>query len=135
MQCSNWLLYITDDIFLGPGGVVGIVAPIRYVHGGCHGHISKSSLMSIGSYYRHTLAHTGIWLLYITDDIFLGPGGVVGIVAPIRHVHGGCHGHISKSSLMSIGSYYRHTLAHTVVHKSNDASTANPAGFIFCGWG
>ena len=75
------------------------------------------------------------WLLYITDDIFLGPGGVVGIVAPIRYVHGGCHGHISKSSLMSIGSYYRNTLAHTVVHKSNDASTANPAGFIFCGWG
>ena len=57
----------------------------------CHGHISITD-----------------------DDIFLGPGGVVGIVAPIRHVHGGCHGHISKSSLMSIGSYYRHTLAHTV---------------------
>ena len=75
------------------------------------------------------------WLLYTTDGIFLGPEGFFGIFAPIRYVHDGSHWHSSKFSLMSIGAHHRHTLAHTIVHKSNDTTSTTPAGFIFRGWG
>lgn len=75
------------------------------------------------------------WLLYITSGIFLGPEGVFGIFAPIRYVHDGFHLHSSKFGLVSFGAHHRHTLAHTIVHKSNDTTSATPGGFIFSGWG
>ena len=59
MQGSSWLLYITENIFLGPDGFLGMLAPKRYVHDGCHGHSSnKFSLVSLCSHHGHTLAHT-----------------------------------------------------------------------------
>ena len=58
VQGSSWLLYITEDIFLGPDGFLGMLAPKRYVHDGCHGHSSKFSLASLCSHHGHTLAHT-----------------------------------------------------------------------------
>ena len=58
VQGSDWLLYITEDIFLGPDGFLGMLAPKRYVHDGCHGHSSKFSLVSLCSHHGHTLAHT-----------------------------------------------------------------------------
>ena len=58
VQRSNRLSNITNGKFYGPSGVAGILAPIRYVHDGCHMHISKFGLMSIGYHLRHTLGHT-----------------------------------------------------------------------------
>ena len=73
------------------------------------------------------------WLLYITEDIFLGPDGFLGMLAPKRYVHDGCHGHSSKFSLVSLCSHHGHTLAHTIAHISNDTTLPSPAGFILGG--
>ena len=70
------------------------------------------------------------WLLYITEDIFLGPDGFLGMLAPKRYMHDGCHGHSSKFSLVSLCSHHGNTLAHTIAHTSNDTTLPSPAGFI-----
>lgn len=66
-------------------------------------------------------------LFYITGDMFSGPGSVFSTLAPIRYLNDGCHRHISRFSLVSIGSHHRHTLVHTIVLISNDATLASPA--------
>ena len=136
VQGSSWLLYITEDIFLGPDGFLGMLAPKRYVHDGCHGHSSKFSLVSLCSHHGHTLAHTVCKVqagFCTSQDIFLGPDGFLGMLAPKRYVHDGCHGHSSKFSLVSLCSHHGHTLAHTIAHISNDTTLPSPAGFILGG--
>ena len=75
MQGSNWLLYITYGKFLGPEGVFGILAPIRYVHDGFHLHSSKFGLVSFGAHHRHTLAHTIV--LISNDTTSATPAGFI----------------------------------------------------------
>ena len=73
------------------------------------------------------------WLLYITEDIFMGPYGFLGMLAPKKYVHDGCRGHSSKFSLVSLCSHHGHTLAPTIAHISNDTTLPSPAGFILVG--